>query len=175
MSPSVRGGESGRGQTTQDFVIGISVFLLVVVFVLAFVPGIFDPFEETNRTQTVDRYGATLASDVLGDPSTPATLNATCTWHFFRQMQTGTDTTAACRFDDGTDTVAATLGSDRLDVNVTVVDDGAVVSLNAPDGVGGSARELRAGPPVPSRGSVVTTRRVVLLEGQTRQLVVRAW
>ena len=33
-----------RGQTTLDFAIGVSVFLIVVAFVLAFVPGMVQPF-----------------------------------------------------------------------------------------------------------------------------------
>ena len=150
-----------RGQTTIDFVVGISIFLLVVAFVVLFVPGIFDPFDGTSRTQAADRFAATLASDALGDPATPAALNATCTRAFFEQMQTNADTTAACNFDATADTPAAALGTDRYDVNVTVFDGGSVA--------------FSAGPPVPDNEAVATTRRVVLLDGRTHQLAVRVW
>ncbi|MDS0298483.1 hypothetical protein NDI76_06995 [Halogeometricum sp. S1BR25-6] len=162
-----------RGQTTIDFVVGISIFLLVVAFVVLFVPGIFDPFDGTSRTQAADRFAATLASDALGDPATPATLNATCTGAFFEQMQTNADATAACGFDATADTVAAALGTDRYDVNVTVFDGGSVAELDDP--AGGPAVALSAGPPVPDNEAVATTRRVVLLDGRTHQLAVRVW
>lgn len=165
----------GRGQTTMDFAVGVSVFLLVVAFVVAFVPGIFEPFEGTDRTQTADRLGATLSGDVLGDPATPAALNETCTWSFFRQMQTGTDTTADCGFDPTTDTVSPTLGATDVAVNVTVFEDGAVAELDPPSGVAGSTRELRAGPAVPDTRGVATARRVVLVEDRSLQMVVRVW
>ncbi|RYJ13407.1 hypothetical protein ELS19_05130 [Halogeometricum borinquense] len=167
--------EHERAQTTMDFTVGISIFLLVVVFVVAFVPGIFEPFEGADQTQTADRLGTSLASDALGEPGTPAALNATCTWSFFRQMQTGTDTTADCGFDATTDTVAATLGVTDVAVNVTVFDDGSVAELDSPDGIAGTKRELRAGPPVPTSRGVATARRAVLLDDRTRQLVVRVW
>lgn len=164
-----------RAQTTMDFVVGVSVFLLVVVFVVAFVPGIFEPFASSDRTQTSDRLAATLTGDALGDPATPGALNATCTWSFFRQVQTGTDTGVDCGFDASTDTVAATLGAENVAVNVTVYDGETVAELDAPPDIGGSARELRAGPPVPDNRGVATTRRVVLVDDRTRQLVVRVW
>ncbi|ELZ26292.1 hypothetical protein C474_21386 [Halogeometricum pallidum JCM 14848] len=162
-----------RAQTTIDFVVGISIFLLVVAFVVLFVPGIFDPFDGTSRTQAADRFAATLASDALGDPATPAALNATCTRAFFEQMRTDADATADCGFDATADTVAAALGTDRFAVNVTVFDGGSVAELADPEN-GGSV-ELRAGPPVPDNEAVATTRRVVLLDGRTHQLAVRVW
>lgn len=166
-----------RGQTTIDFVVGISIFLLVVAFVVLFVPGIFDPFDGTSRTQAADRFAATLTNDALGDPATPAALNATCTRSFFEQMQpefeqTETDV-ADCGFDPTADNVASALGTDRFEVNVTVFDGAAVAELEAPDD--GTSVELRAGPPVPDNEAVATTRRVVLLDGRTHQLAVRVW
>lgn len=161
-----------RGQTTIDFVVGISIFLLVVAFVVLFVPGIFDPFDGTSRTQAADRFAATLANDALGDPATPAALNATCTRSFF-EMQNRTDTAADCGFDPTADTVEAALGTDRYSVNVTVFDGAAVAELADPAGEG--SVELSAGPPVPDNEAVATTRRVVLLDGRTLQLAVRVW
>jgi len=40
-----------RAQTTIDFAIGISVFLIVVAFVVAFVPTVFTPFEDVDRPE----------------------------------------------------------------------------------------------------------------------------
>lgn len=160
-----------RGQTTIDFVVGISIFLLVVAFVVLFVPGIFDPFDGTSRTQAADRFAATLTNDALGDPATPAALNATCTRSFFEQMN-GTDTAADCGFDPTADTVASALGTDRFEVNVTVFDGAAVAELADREE---PSVQLRAGPSVPDNEAVATTRRVVVLDGRTLQLAVRVW
>lgn len=40
-----------RGQTTQDYAIGIGLFLLIVVFALTFLPAILTPFETIDEDQ----------------------------------------------------------------------------------------------------------------------------
>jgi hypothetical protein len=58
-----------RGQTPQDFAVGISVFLLTVAFAFAFVPSIFTPFSSDTppgAAQQADR----VASQMIDEYST---------------------------------------------------------------------------------------------------------
>ena len=150
-----------RGQTTIDFLVGASVFLLTVGFVFAALSGIFAPFTGTGAADTLaaDRGAATLAEGVLARPGRPGVLNATCTGQFFDENRSG-----ACSVAD----LDEAMGIDAADqVNVTVEEGGSVRKL--------SGSELRAGLPVPDRGSVVVARRLVLLGGEESDLYVRTW
>jgi quinol-cytochrome oxidoreductase complex cytochrome b subunit len=40
------------GQTTLDFAVGVSVFRIVVAFVLAFVPTMLQPFDGSSQGET---------------------------------------------------------------------------------------------------------------------------
>jgi hypothetical protein len=60
------GGRDDRGQTTQDFAIGISLFLLTALFVFVFVPTIFTPFDPgvaPGSQQQADRIAATMVDE----------------------------------------------------------------------------------------------------------------
>lgn len=155
-----------RAQTTLDFAIGVGLFLLVVAFVVAFVPGIFEPFDRTdNGTQVADRIATTLATDVLGHPADPYVLDADCTVEFFNGSGGSTD----CRFDTSADgpTEAFALGG-RTGLNVTVTDRGG-------DTVTLDGTTLTAGDAVPESRSVTTARRAVHVNETTYRLYVRVW
>lgn len=98
-----------RAQTTLDFAIGISLFLIVVVYVLTFVPGVFAPFDRAQESQTVavDRVASNLVEGQLTEPDEPYRLNRECTLAFFNQTSDenvdGDDDYAPgsdCRFRD---------------------------------------------------------------------------
>lgn len=74
-----------RGQTTLDFAIGVSLFLLVVIGVFTFVPGMLSPFEATAREETAgaDRIATQLSTGMLGSYDRPYLLDRTCTVAFF--------------------------------------------------------------------------------------------
>lgn len=59
-----------RGQTTIDFLIAISTFVIVVGFLFAFVPGTTLPFNDGQSANPLiaDRTATHLAADVLADP-----------------------------------------------------------------------------------------------------------
>jgi hypothetical protein len=158
-----------RAQTTIDFAIGVGVFLLVVAFVVAFVPGIFEPFDRTNSgTQVADRVATSLATDALGDPATPYVLDDDCTEAFFVQMQTGTDAPTDCRFDTTANSPSEVFVLGRTNLNVTIEERGAgVTSLGS--------TTLAAGDSVPDGISVTTARRAVHVDGETYRLFVRVW
>ncbi|SDY13492.1 DUF7287 family protein [Halopenitus persicus] len=168
----------GRAQTTLDFAIGASTFLIVVVFVVAFLPGMMTPFEDVDPTQAADRFAESLSGDVLGHPADGNRLNETCTAAFFRQLEQDEPKGADCRFDEGATTPAEALATDHV-VNVTI----------EPRSVGGSPPSLSydgtsvtpaAGPDPDGIGTVTVARRIVLLDDGTGQqrtyrLVVRVW
>lgn len=157
-----------RAQTTIDFAIGISLFLVVAAFVIAFVPTIFTPFETTEGPGTADRIATSLATDRLGDPADPYTLNETCTNAFFEQLHSGTDAPGSCLYNTTADTTAEVFGLDETRaVNVTIRHaNGSVVDTGV---------RLAAGPTPPDTTSVSSATRAVSLSGETRRLLVRTW
>ncbi|UPV73591.1 hypothetical protein M0R89_13715 [Halorussus limi] len=165
-SPIDRG--AARGQTSIDFVVGMSVFLLTVAFVVAFLPGMFGPFTATGSGDVLaaDRTAGLLAEQTLADPTNPGVLNATCTAEFFSKTDDGA--IAACGLGADSSDLDAALGlGSATGVNVTIERGGTVRSKR---GV-----TLAAGPEPPVSESVVVSRRVVLLGGDNANLYVRMW
>lgn len=160
-----------RAQTTVDFTVGVSVFLLTIAFAFAFVPGMLHPFNSgTDSTLVADRTATQLATDLLGSPSRPFVLNATCTAGFFDQLRGGPSAPAGCRFDTTASTVGDALGTgSATNLNVTMVntttDD--VATLNG--------TRLAVGDDVPGTGSVTVARRIVSVDGETYRLEVKEW
>jgi len=172
-----------RGQTTLDFATGTAVFLLTLIFVFSFVPGILQPFTDTQQAEPVvaNRVADRLAEGGLGSPSQPYALNQTCTVEFFD----GNDP-PGCNYDgaDLNDRVGLT---DRTALNVTLFanvtgdrtqeqvcwDDGAETIREA-----GSAScdvGLAIGSTKPETSSSVTAQRVVYLDGTAVTLEVTTW
>jgi hypothetical protein len=83
-----------RGQTTLDFAVGVSVFLIVVAFVLAFVPTMLQPFDGSSQEETAlaDRLAEQLSTGLLvEDVTRPYQLDRECTVIFFESRQDGDD------------------------------------------------------------------------------------
>lgn len=75
-----------RGQTTLDFALGVTVFLLTVAFVFSFTPGMLEPFTASTQQETAasDRLADQLAQEMLvADPGEPYRLDRECTVIFF--------------------------------------------------------------------------------------------
>lgn len=83
----------GRGQTTLDFAFGVSVFLLAAIFVLTFVPGMLEPFEESTQEEisAADRIATDLVEETLASPGRPHLLDRECTVIFFESREDGND------------------------------------------------------------------------------------
>lgn len=164
-----------RGQTPVDFALGIGLFLLTIAFVFAFLPSIFAPFEGGSGELLVlaDRSADHLAGDLLvDDPAAPAALNSTCVAGFF---DADGSAPTGCRFSDGEDgdDLRAALGIDRpgVSVNVTVRDPNGIAELETAAG----DVTLAAGRPPPSTVDVAVARRLALVDGTERRIVVRLW
>ncbi len=137
-----------RGQTTLDFFVGVSVFLVTVGLVLTFVPGMLDPFAGGREVNALaaDRAATELTTDVLGNPRDPYALN---------------ETRVSAFFDPSTD-VNGLLGlADPVAVNATLTTD---------------ANRWTVGPTPPDgSGSVIAAWRVVEVGGEQGDLRVRVW
>lgn len=104
-----------RGQTTFDFAVGMSIFLLSLSFVFLFVPGMLAPFGDSTQAETpaANRVAEDLVTRTLGDADEPYLLDGACTAEFFN------DSTADCRFDG--DNTAQRVGVvEWKPVNVTI-------------------------------------------------------
>lgn len=154
-------GDADRAQTTLDYAVGVSLFLLTVALVVAFVPSMFDPFADAQDGSVVaDRAATQLSSDVLGDPAAPYALNETCVAEFFGGTP-GAPVPAACEFDASRG-LHPTLGIDST------------VGLNATLERGGSVRYASGPPPSPGT-TVVTAQRLVEVGDRSYRLYVRVW
>jgi hypothetical protein len=137
-----------RGQTTLDFLVGVSVFLVTVGLVLTFVPGMLDPFTGDREVNALaaDRAATDLTTDVLGNPREPYVLNESRVSAFF----------------DPTTDVNDRLGLDTaVSVNATLTTD---------------TQRWTVGPTPPDRSdSVIAAWRVVEVGGESGDLRVRVW
>lgn len=144
--------KTGRGQTTIDYVVGITIFLLIVGLVFTFVPLSFQPVRTDWGTtaMTADSVVSFLAGSHLArSPSEPGVLNATETDNFFSTNNDQAD-------------LRDTLGLDRgTNVNITI-ENASTVKYNT-DTV------------APDTSTVVVAKRTVLLEGKQYRLYVRLW
>ncbi|WP_415381141.1 hypothetical protein [Halosimplex sp. TS25] len=169
----------GRGQTTLDFAIGMSIFLLALTFALAFVPGMFEPFSDSGQTETpaVNRVADDLTQRSLGNATAPYVLDGECTRAFFDESVT------ACGFDG--DPIQQRVGViDRTPVNVTIRGDvgssedailcwdGSSVVEQSPS----CGTVLTDGSnPAGSGGKTVSAQRVALLDGRDVTVEVVMW
>ena len=188
-----------RGQTTLDFAIGVSVFLIVVAFVLAFVPGMLDPFVTGSEEEPVvaNRVADSLSQGRLGAPSDPYSLSVTCTTAFFAEGETGTGgslPSECTRFENDvshTERVGieahdgASYGL-RIRIVADLNDDGTAQPLckdgstlteSPPVSCGGTSYSVGSSPPSDSN-SVSVARRLVYLpdtQGMDASLLVEVW
>jgi hypothetical protein len=150
----------GRGQTTHDFALGISVFLLASLFVISSVPGVTAPYTEgvsEAEQEHVRAVSAALVSN-LSTGESPTTLDDATTVAFF--------TTAWG--ESGLQERFALRNSTRLNVTLRGLeeDDGLLTSC------GGSP--CAVGPSYRGR-STATAVRLVRFDGRPYRMEVRVW
>lgn len=187
--PALTDGRSrGRGQTTLDFAVGMSVFLLTLAFVFTFVPGMLAPFDDTTQAETpaANRVAEDLVTRSLGDADTPYVLDEQCTREFFNLSNTNPD---GCEFAGETTAervsvaswqpVNVTLRGDPDDdgVSETLCLDGeSLVERSACTPSNDNVEVLSGGSdPAGSGGKTVTATRVALLDGRDVTVEVVMW
>jgi len=155
-----------RGQTTLDYSVGVSIFLTVVIFTVAFIPSMFGPFDSDtgNSATTADRVADRLASDVLAvDARSPGVWNESCTEGFFN----GTPP-SGCNYANDASSLRSVVGVDDVtQVNVTVENESGIQSING--------TPLAAGDSQTTVSDAVVAKRAVLLGGEQSRLYVRVW
>ena len=191
-SPS---GGRPRGQTALDFTIGVSVFLVVMVFVFSFVPGVLGPFVSTggDHPALTDRLADRLAQGGLGDPEEPFVLDRDCTVEFFNgsRYDDGLGSPGECRYDgnafeerlaidDGPNTNVTLSGnaSAGIDGATTLCWDesgGDLVQVESAACDSDDVRLTAGGIPPRDNDATVTARRVVSLTGEDATLEVVVW
>jgi hypothetical protein len=84
--------DSTRGQTTLDFAIGVGVFLAVVLFAFAFIPGILSPFDLSGEEEPAqsNQIADKLSKDLLGSRSGPRVTDRYCAVEFCNEVLWGT-------------------------------------------------------------------------------------
>ncbi len=140
---------SARGQTTLDFLIGTSVFLIAIALILAFVPGIIDPFTAgtEGHSVTANRAAATLTESTLAEPDNPYILDKSTVDTFFNK---------------DTGTIKSQLGlHPDLGINMTLTN--STTTFNS------------VGPSPPEDRSVTSAWRVVSYDGQRAELTIKVW
>ncbi|MFB6153390.1 MAG: hypothetical protein ABEJ27_03970 [Halodesulfurarchaeum sp.] len=138
-----------RGQTTLDFLIGTSAFLLAVGFVVAFVPSIINPFTVgmEGHAVTANRAVDALVEDELASPENPYILN---------------ESRVKTVFSKSPSDLHDRLGiADSVAINVTLTNKSGV--------------QKTIGPVPPDSRSVTTAWRVVSYWGDRAEIAVRVW
>jgi hypothetical protein len=164
----------------------MSIFLLSLVFVVAFVPGMLEPFSGGAQSETpaVNRVADDLTQRTLSNASSPYVLDETCTVELFTAGVPG-----ECRYD-GTELSDRVGVLERSPVNVTIRGDldgsgtddvlcwdtSVVGGQLAERGASGCGPLLSGGSnPAGSGGRTVSAQRVALLDGQDVTVEVVMW
>ncbi|MCU4971783.1 hypothetical protein OB955_03400 [Halobacteria archaeon AArc-m2/3/4] len=87
-----------RGQTTQDFAVGIGIFLLAIAFVFSYMPSLLTPFSssvDSGQTAQADRIVATMVDNLSEDPDRPNHLNGSAFEERYGDADDGTELAAA--------------------------------------------------------------------------------
>lgn len=150
------------GQITIDYLVGITIFLLSLVFVFQYATGLFTPFGSSSDevTMIADRVATIVVEDRIstGDFQTSNMVSSILMADFLTQLDTnyvsaqnslGLNDTFFC-----------------YDLNVSIENSTEVV--------------LCAGRPLPQAGSIGQTKRIVLVEDssgnkQTAVMSFRVW
>ena len=178
------GASADRGQSTLDFGLGASLFLLALIGVLVFVSGTMQPFNEGSRENigVADRVADSLSEGLLAEAGTPHVLNATCTVEFFDD-----NSPSHCRHSGANLTERVGVKHWKL-VNVTMqanVTGGPEEETLCWDSAGERVVEqassdcdvaFKSGPETPgSAADTVTARRVVTINGTDTTMRVEVW
>lgn len=156
-----------RGQTPQDFALGVGIFLFAVAFAFSVLPGLATPFETDvggDEAVRANQVADTAVAHLTLADETPR-LNATRTVTFFRFHPVSSDLR---RFFG----LASTAG-----VNVTVRNESGIVRLT--DATGTPVRLAAGGDPPADRPTAASVRLVTSSPGPpcdpVCRLAVHVW
>lgn len=171
---------TSRGQTTLDFTIGISVFLAVLVFVFAFVPGLLSPFTTSSNDapaladRTADRLAqgsvGSPENGSIGHPEEPYVLDGSDTEEFF---DASGDVSERLDLPPGRNLNVTIEGNltDGTENSILCWDDSSDSLADCPD----DTTLATGSTPPPDNDATVTSNRVVSIDGEDVNLVVVVW
>nr|WP_256621377.1 hypothetical protein [Methanolobus chelungpuianus] len=146
-----------------DYLIGIAIFLISIIFVFNYTSGLFTPFQSNSDEVTLiaDRVSTNIIEQNMsaGMPGATNLLNGTRVDDFFNY--------ADSNYQDTVDLLGMNGTYLRYDINVTLENTTGIIRS--------------AGKPLPSHGNIGQTIRVVMLrnesDGNTSDAVlsVRVW
>ncbi|AXR78577.1 DUF7287 family protein [Natrarchaeobaculum sulfurireducens] len=151
-----------RAQTTQDFAIGIGIFILAVAFVFAFLPSMLTPYDSSvggAETAQADRIADRIVADASS--GTANDLDKTA----FKALDDNPSDELGIRADD------AGHEFDRVNVTVQELEENETRSVDD---------DLALGPEYDSQAAASAARTVTVDEYETEcdpacRLVVRVW
>jgi hypothetical protein len=155
---------SNRAQTAQDFAVGISIFLLTVGFVFAFVPNLLSPFDTqvgSEQQAQADRAATVVTAEITHEGDSNV-INETAV-DYFDTLGSGVE---SIQNETGLPFTAR--------INVTVTEIGGT----DPEVVNG--QRLAAGPQFLQGQPAASESRILILEGSQTcdpgcELTVRVW
>jgi hypothetical protein len=158
---------SNRAQTAQDFAVGISIFLLTVGFIFAFVPNLLTPFDTdvgTEQQAQADRVATIVTGEITFDGE--ANVIDPSETDYFGASGLGNGGLEPIQNETGLPFTAR--------INVTV----SPIGQDGPISEGGTT--LSAGPEFRQSQPAASATRVVVLEGNPDcdpgcELTVRVW
>ncbi len=167
---------SRRGQTTMDFAVGTSVFLLTVIFVVVYAPTLFDPFAGGAGTNLLvaDRAATSLTSDFLAaSTAEPGVLSVGCVGTFFDVELHDNASGASCEAEADLEGFDELLSLDGRNADVTIHELDA--SASEPVGPAWADGELTRTNDESVPGDVAVATRTVSIGGEQYRLTVRVW
>ena len=165
-------------QISLDYLIGVTIFLLAFLFVFAFIPGMFTPFNSNSDevTMSADRVAATLVENVLvvGGPTTkePCILDAATINQFKTDIESNPTTSKLVRQKMGLN--RSDSGS-LYDLQVVIQkEDGSEIDVQSSDTLGGTnvGQSKRY---VLVRDSTAILGTIDNYPGQSAIVIVRVW
>ncbi|KAA9398008.1 hypothetical protein Har1130_05950 [Haloarcula sp. CBA1130] len=171
-----------RAQTPQDFAVGVSVLLVTIIGVLAFVQGSAVGVYESPDVQRNQPIADRAATHLVENYSVNGTRN-----HIRYNTSGGINASLNADTDDlrglkeKAGLIVATERRVNPRVNVTVVNASSLKTGTRNPAVDGHGQRLAWGPSADGRTNIATTSRVVKLTNATGQcdpvcwLVVRVW
>lgn len=168
-----------RGQTNTDFVLGASLMLLTVAFVLVNTPGVFS-IAEGSVDSVREEEASRAATYLVTNNSVAGTSNELRFGEPGGINETFAEAAAFTAFRERAGLASASERRVAPTINITLVN-GSEIGTAAPVPItDANGNEMRQGDSLPDRTSIAATSRVVTLStgshcDPTCRLIVRVW
>jgi hypothetical protein len=177
-------GLTDRAQSVLDFAVGVSLFLIVVVGVFAFIPTAFGAVSDDGGADGEDAVAAERVADYLVETALASSdasveLDRFCTLAYFEDAD-------RCGFESGNTLAADSALAETQPLNVTIEgetsdgDDERELLCWTGSGLDkvascGTGTPLTAGSSAAANENFVAATRVARFDGRTVFVVVRTW